>query len=904
MVFNEQSIKQRQKHLHAKKDRLITGGIVSAAYVFLAVVLLLIGLGCGIVYGSIRGMIASAPSTDNLEPKASMSTIYDSNKKEVQHLYDYASNREIISIDDMPDNLKNAFIAIEDERFYEHNGVDIKAILRAGYSVLTRGGMSQGASTITQQLIKNNKFGVGGESSLPAKIKRKIQEQWLAIQVEKTTSKENILKDYLNSINLGKGTLGVESAAKYYFKKHAKDLTLSECAILAAITKNPVNLNPVDHPENNQKRQHIVLSKMHELHFINDAQYQAALDENLYAEINQNATEAQTSKKINSYFTDALILQVVSDLQSELNYSQEQAYNLVYRGGLKIYSTQDTALQSAATKIINNADNYPEGTKYSLEYHLEVIHADGSSDSYSTEDVLSYFKNQKKKTDYKTVYASKKKMENAVSQFRKTVVSKTDTVEESINYSLEPQLSYTLIDHKTGQVKVLVGGRGQKYDDLSLNRATTCPRQPGSTFKILSTYAPALDSGTITLASVFYDAPFKYDNGKDVRNFTKDRYYGMTTVRDAIVKSNNVVAVKALTKITPQVGYNYLTTLGFTTLVNDRVTTDGSLESDITQALALGGLTDGVTNIELTGAYAAIANQGVYNQPILYTQVVDSNGKVILENKEAPQRVMKETTAWLLTNAMEDVVSQGTGQDAQLSTEMAVAGKTGTSSNNIDYWFSGYTPYYTASIWTGYDYAESFDNESGYHKQIWAKIMDKVNEKKELESIDFPECDNITTATICRKSGLLSVEGLCHYDREDSMDREEYFVVGSEPTQTCDTHVSLRICTKTGERVGQYCPNDYRTTRIYRVRPENASNKTDDAEYYMPSGLEDSCCSFHTKAWYDEMLAEKKRKEEEARKKKEEEERKKKEEEEKKKKQQQVQENKTNTWKDLLKPFQ
>lgn len=880
MILNEQSLQQRQKNLHSKKKKFLASGIVWSGYLLMAFIFLFISLACGIVYGSVQGMIASAPSADGLAPKTSMTIIYDREKKEVQRLYDYASNREIIPFEQMPDNLKNAFIAIEDERFYEHNGVDVKAILRATYSLATDGNMSQGASTITQQLIKNNKFGVGGESTMAAKVKRKIQEQWLAIQVEKNSSKEAILKDYLNSINLGKGTLGVEAASKYYFNKHAKDLTLSECAILAAITKNPVKLNPVDQPGNNQQRQQIVLAKMLELNFISNEEYQAALKDDLYAKISKNASEAKASKKVNSYFTDALILQLVSDLQEQLHYSQEEAYNLVYRGGLKIYATQDSGLQRVATRIINNADNYPKGTKYSLEYSLEIQHPDGSSDSYSTEDVLAFYRKKNKK--YKTIYSSKDKMKKAARKFAKSVIKEGDLTEEEINYSLEPQLSYTLIDQTTGYVRVLIGGRGTKFDDLSLNRATTCPRQPGSTFKILSTYAPALDSGAVTLASVFYDAPYQYEGGREVHNFNKDSYNGMTTVRDAIIKSNNIVAVKTLTKITPQVGYNYLTALGFTTLVNDRVATDGSLESDVNQALALGGLTDGVTNLELNAAYAAIANKGQYNKPILYTAVKDSNGNLLLQNKPKAQRVMKETTAWLLTNAMEDVVSDGTGTDAQLDSDMAVAGKTGTSSDNKDYWFAGYTPYYTATVWTGHDYAESFDNSSNYHKKIWAKIMNAIIDKRSLKSKSFGECKAIITESICRKSGQLSKDGVCSNDPAGSMRRTEYFVKGSAPEEICQSHISLRICSKSGKCVGQYCPDGYKTTRVYRIRPENSSNKTADANYYMPSGLQNSTCSYHTLAW--KKKEEEKKRKEALRKKRLEEEKKRKREEAKRKK--------------------
>ena len=246
-------------------------------------------------------------------------------------------------------------------------------------------------------------------------------------------------------------------------------------------------------------------------------------------------------------------------------------------------------------------------------------------------NTIHYFRKKKKDPTYKTIYNSKKEMKAAVKAFRKSVMKKGDKKKaESIHYSMEPQLSYSLIDQKTGQVKVLVGGRGQKQDDLALNRATSVKRQPGSTFKILSTYAPAIDTGSMTLATVFDDAPYQYENGQKVTNYVSTSYKGLTTVRDAIIDSNNIVAVKALTDLTPQVGFDFLQKLGFTTLVNNRVSTNGTYESDVNQSLALGGITDGVTNVELTAAYAAIANQGTYNTPVLYTTVKDSNGNVLL----------------------------------------------------------------------------------------------------------------------------------------------------------------------------------------------------------------------------------------------------------------------------------
>ena len=285
MRYDKTSIQKRRKQLHSRKKRIHSSLSTLLFKVFLLLLLVVIAGGCGLALGSVQGMIETTPTDYNLKPKYSATIIYDDSGGKTEVLSDYSSNRIIVDYDQIPANLRNAFIAIEDERFYEHNGVDLKGIIRAGFTALRNGGATQGASTITQQLIKNNVFEVWDESNFLAKIKRKIQEQYLAIQVEKNTSKEEILTDYLNTINLGKGTLGVESAANYYFDKSVDQLTLSECAVLASITKNPTRLNPIDHPEDNKERRDIVLKKMYELNYISNEEYEEALSDDVYSRI-------------------------------------------------------------------------------------------------------------------------------------------------------------------------------------------------------------------------------------------------------------------------------------------------------------------------------------------------------------------------------------------------------------------------------------------------------------------------------------------------------------------------------------------------------------------------------------------------------------------------------------------
>lgn len=852
MRYDKTSIQKRRKQLHSRKKRIHSSLSTLLFKVFLLLLLVVIAGGCGLALGSVQGMIETTPTDYNLKPKYSATIIYDDSGGKTEVLSDYSSNRIIVDYDQIPANLRNAFIAIEDERFYEHNGVDLKGIIRAGFTALRNGGATQGASTITQQLIKNNVFEVWDESNFLAKIKRKIQEQYLAIQVEKNTSKEEILTDYLNTINLGKGTLGVESAANYYFDKSVDQLTLSECAVLASITKNPTRLNPIDHPEDNKERRDIVLKKMYELNYISNEEYEEALSDDVYSRISK--TQANSPQRsVYSYFTDALITQIVEDLQSEYGYTQSQAYNLVYRGGLRIHSTQSSQMQDIADTVINDKSNYPVDTDYSLEYDLHVTKENGESITYTERDIRDYFRNAGD-SDYRTIYPTKKAMRKDIRKFKKNTLADGDEVlTENIRSTLQPQVSFSLIDQSTGQVKVLVGGRGEKKDDLALNRATAFTRQPGSTFKILSTYAPALDTGGMTLATVFDDAPYTYENGDRVTNYNPDEYRGLITIRDAIIDSNNIVAVKALTQLTPQVGYDFLLKLGFTTLVNNRQTSNGSTESDVNQALSLGGITDGVTNVELTAAYAAIANHGYYNEPILYTTVEDSHGNVLLENESSPKQVMKATTSWLLTDAMKDVVSEGTGVAAQLNSDMAVAGKTGTTSNDYDFWFCGYTPYYTASIWTGYDYNTSFDNDNKYHEQIWAKIMDQIIETQQQEVRDFDACEDIRTATICAKSGKLPVSGVCSNDPEKNMERVEYFEAGTEPTESCENHIVVTFCSESNRVSRRFCPDDLLYQRVFRIRPDGSTGITEDTPYCLNFSIDNYRCNIHTRRWKEEQ---------------------------------------------------
>jgi penicillin-binding protein 1A len=384
---------------------------------------------------------------------------------------------------------------------------------------------------------------------------------------------------------------------------------------------------------------------------------------------------------------DALIDDVTEDLIAA-GYNETQAYTLLYSGGLKIYSTQDPKIQSICDEVFSNEENFPSNTKWYLNYELTVEKSNGDHENYSTEMFKKYWQ-ENRSSGYNLIYSSQEEAYEDIEAYKDAVMSYGDEVYgETISLTPQPQVSLVVEDQSTGYVVAMEGGRGAKSGSRTLNRATDTTRQPGSTFKIVSTYAPALDSAGLTLATVQNDAPFCYADGRPVANWYGEAYRGLSSLRDGIRDSMNIIAVKTLTQITPQLGFDYLINFGFTTL-EERKEINGQIYSDIQQSLALGGITNGVTNEELNAAYACIANNGTYIKPKLYTKVVDHDGNIILDNT-TPQakQVIKETTAFLLTDAMVDVVTSGTGGSVNFG-NMAIAGKTGTTSDYNDVWFAG-----------------------------------------------------------------------------------------------------------------------------------------------------------------------------------------------------------------------
>ena len=758
------------------------------------------------VSGIVNGLMETAPSIDtiNVIPDGYATTILNSKGKTIQTLVGKEANRQYATLDTIPKHLQNAFVAIEDERFWVHDGIDLQGIFRATFSGLSNGGeFHQGASTLTQQLLKNQVFNGGEESTFAQKLERKVQEQYLAIQLENRLTKEQILEYYLNTINLGQNTLGVQAAAKRYFDKDVSELTISESAVLAGITQNPAGYNPITHPKRNAKKRTTILSYMKDQGYITSDEYEKAINDKVYARIKAVNKETTATQTTTSYFTDALIDQVISDMKNELGYTETQAYNALYRGGLTIYTTQDASIQKVCDKVINNPSYYPAGSTYQLSYQLTVTDSEGVAHNYNAGTMENWFAKKKKKK-IPLYYTDKKKANQYIKVYKKAMSKGAGCqVEgEKIDFIIQPQVSFVVMDQTSGQVKAICGGRGEKTASRTLNRASKSLRQPGSTYKILSTYLPALDTSGMTLATQQKDEPYYYPGTKRlVKNWYRG-YRGTVTIRKAIADSMNVIAVKTLEQVTPKVAYDYLLNLGFTSLVESYTDASGKIYSDISLPMALGGLTKGVSNLELTTAFASVANGGVYNKATFYTKIVDHDGNVLLDktpvvtktqNKKgeditvvttsSSKQVMKDSTAFLLTSAMQDVVNSGTGTAVKLrGINVPVAGKTGTSTGNKDLWFVGYTPYLTAGIWGGYDASEKQSNTT-YHKAIWKAIMEKLSKKHKDEKAKFTMPSSVVSVRICTVCGKPLAEN--HYS---SRSKKEYFAKGTVPEETCSIH--------------------------------------------------------------------------------------------------------------------
>lgn len=634
----------------------------------------------GIIFGgAVLGYWGNTDEIDveSLTLRQNSSIVYideSGSEVELQELND-AENRIWVDIEDTPEYLQNAFVAIEDERFYEHKGYDLPRTLKATFTWIKNkltgnSGVSLGGSTLTQQLIKNI---TGENDQTPA---RKVKEISTAVALEKQLSKEQILELYMNCIYLSQGCNGVQTASQMYFDKDASELTLAESASLAGITQYPSLYDPFVNPEKNKERQEMVLGKMLELDYITQEEYDNAISESLkFANTGNDSDDEETVTT--SYFVDQVIRDVLRDLQNQ-GYSENLAHKILYSGGVKVYTTYNPRIQKIVEDYYENSNNFPGG---------------------------------------------------------------------------DAQSAIVVTDVETGQVVGIAGGIGEKPGSLTWNRASMSTRQPGSTIKPIGVYAPAIDKGLITPGSVYEDKAKSYD-GWVPRNYDY-QYRGKVNVQQALRSSLNTVPVEILwSKLGAQESFDFLRDkMGITTLVESR-DIDGKIYSDIGPSqLALGGLTDGTTVLEMSSAFAAFANNGVYRKPYTYTEVKDRDGNVIISSDRSSWEAMKPSTAYIMSMMLHEVVTSGTGVGANLSSGIFTAGKTGTTSENNDRWFVGYTPYYSAAVWYGYDTAKEITVGSNPCIPVFRNIMNKIHSNiKGNKTIEKPS--DVITISCCSYTGM------------------------------------------------------------------------------------------------------------------------------------------------------
>lgn len=639
----------------------------------------------------------------------------------LQNLYG-EENRIWASYKDIPTNLVYATVAIEDKRFFQHSGVDWLRSMKASANLFLGGSSTYGASTVTQQLVKN----LTNDNEVT--VRRKLVEIFRALEMEKQYSKEDIMEWYLNTIYLGEQSYGVRTAAYTYFGKDVSELDLAECASLIAITNNPSIFDPYISEKTkakNKERQTDILYEMWQQGYITENEYQNAKNEELQFQYADSSSETGDNSDYYSYFVDQVIRDVVNDLANATGYDTEVINRMILGGGYQIYSTIDVDVQNAAEEVYEDLDNIP----------------------------------------------------------------KTDSTYQQL------QSGIVIIDNETGDIAAIVGGVGQKEGSLTLSRATQSLLSPGSTIKPLAVYAPALEMGLITPATVYDDTPFTFGSSPWPKN-EDDTYHGLTNILTAMKRSTNTVAVKVLDDVGLDYAYHYaVNDMHLDTLV-DQYELNGVNYTDKSYwSLALGGMVRGVTIRDLTAAYASIENKGTYREARTYTKVLDSDGNVVLDNTQSSNENMSEKTAYYLTYMMEETVKDGTGQEAQVP-GIDTAGKTGTTSDDKDRWFAGYTGYYTGVVWCGYDQPQEVvledDSIENPASVLFNKVMTKVHEGKQNKAFEKPT--SVIDVEVCQDSGNL-VNDWCTKDIRGDRTVTIQLDGSDVPTSYCSTHVETDICT-------------------------------------------------------------------------------------------------------------
>lgn len=732
-------------------------------------------IGFGLLVGVVKAYVETTPSLDVAQLTISDRTsyLYDMNGDLLTTIAD-VEYRDWVDIENIPDMLKNAFISVEDVRFYKHSGVDFKRLFSAALEILGNSN-STGGSTITQQLIKNKILGS------QRNYKRKIQEAYLALEVETIITKDQILEAYLNDIPLGESNYGVKSAAMDYFGKELSELTVRECAMLAGLPQAPYRYDPRknmyqrDQMEVTDERTNQVLSRMYQAGFITKEQYESALTEQV------NIIEVSEQKQMYdmAYFVEYSISDVITHLLEKRGLSNTSANrsaveNELRTSGYHIYTTVDPTIQNTVQTTLSTWDSYPSLADTSKSLLVET--------------------------------------------------GEDGTVTETV----EPQAAAVVLDYHTGELRAVVGGRNEPTIRKGINRATSYT-EVGSSIKPLAVYGPALDLG-FSPASIVQnmDGPIQgWTTEKGYPSGGLDSRYGPVTFRRALMSSLNVGAARVLMDdVTPAISAEYLYQLGAT---ESKINVDGA-------GLALG--TSGLTPIQMAAAYGTIANGGVYLEPLSFTKVLDDAGNVILDADEVrdSHRVFQESTAYLLVDMMTDAVKSGTGTKAKI-TDMTVAGKTGTNSDYASVYFAGITPYYASSLWVGHDYPANKlkKGSSGGDEAapLWQAYMSKIHEGLENKSIidTDPTSLGLVKRTVCSVSGLLATDA-CK-DDEDHKPVTDWFLASNAPTEYCDMHVTLDICSAENAIATELCPSELVTrTSFILIRPDSMFYQFED-EYLL-----------------------------------------------------------------------
>ncbi len=662
-------------------------------------------------------------------------------RTELTRLYG-SENRIWVNYDQIPDYLVDAYISIEDERFESHKGVDWKRTIGATVNLILPFSSNFGGSTITQQLVKNI------TQDTEVTIQRKVLEILRALNLERKLSKDQIMEMYLNTINLSQGCYGVSSAAYVYFGKEVSELTLAECASLAGITNSPTYYDPFQNPENNKRRQELILGKMLELGHIGQAEYDEAMAEEL--SFRRYGEEESGTTNVQSYFVDLLVTELINELKETYGYSSTIAYKMLYAGGLSIEATIDTRVQSAMEQVYRDRSNFP------------------------------------------------------------TVKGTTQLESAMVIYSPD------------GRLLGIVGGIGEKYGNLVLNRATA-RRSPGSAIKPLSVYAPALEYGLITPYTVLDDSPSKLINsegalveaesailigtsGLSAWPANQNRVYnGRTTVMKGVAQSLNTVAVRTLDLMSLETAFDFATD-NFGLGLMRQETVNGVYYNDLTySALALGGVSRGVSLLELTAGYVPFLNDGLYVEPTTYTRVLDADGNVILDHTANESVAVSADTAYYMRAMLENAVKNGTGAGAALS-NMAVAGKTGTTSNDYDRWFVGFTPYYVGGVWFGFDQKKEISGlSSNPAVSTWKQVMEILHEDKESAAFETPA--NLQTYSYCLDSGGIPTDA-CKADPRGSRVAYGKFLPADAPKSLCAMHTMVSVCTESNKLARAFCPEE------------------------------------------------------------------------------------------------